>query len=47
MRQRGVAVEDLDEEDMNDRERVKEATSPGMTEGSTVLLDGRAIEEFG
>jgi len=47
MRQRGVAVEDLDEEDMDDRKRVEEAPPPGMTEGSGVLHNGPAIKEFG
>ncbi len=37
----------MDENDMNDRKRVEEATLPGMTEGSTVLLDGPAVEKIG
>ena len=47
VRDRGVSVEDLDQKDVESVEGVEEAGSPLMTDLSTDVGDGRAVEKWG
>src|SRR5438876_6221307 len=47
VRQRRVPVEDLNQEDVDDRERVQDAAPPAVAEGPALVQDRLAVEHPG